>query len=410
MKNTGLLRLFLLTITGSFIAHTAFADGDFDSRTGGATNWANAGYPPDFAALCQGNLTPTRQTQFDSNLTKAEQELQDGNLDKAYDALGRADSAGTRGPNRTFYSAGIKCQGESVTRRLFVAWRDYYLARKAKGQKNIPLWVVAADGGKNGLLSYTNTYAGDDYRRAVMEVRTIIELKEQERDYGAFLLAEEEAMLQACNDALPEMKIHAESKHKEALAAEERGFNYMPTAKEKALIEDGAGIGKMMGATIDSETIVMGQRVTLSQDALQDARDCNFVLFNDSLNNDDYRKWQELPSSQRARKRGDTLIAKANDASLSFTSRDRYYDMAIDYYSFGHWKQQRDKAITTKDGIQDGLVAEQQETAAKVQQMQAEMETKLQGVEDAVQSMKKTESEKKSFNAEADALEAELGF
>lgn len=410
MKAAGLLRNFIAPVAGLLIFQLAVADSTFDARTGQEVNWGNAGYPPNFAALCQGDLTPKLQAQFDSNLAKAEQALQAGDLDAARDALGRADSAGIRGPNETFYSAGIKCQGEAVTRRLFVAWRDYYLARKAQGQKNIPLWVITVDGGKSGLLRYTENYDGDEYRRAVMGVRTIVERKEQERDYGAFLLKEEENMLRACNDALPEMKAHANNKHNAALAAEQSGFNYTPTAQEQAMIENGAGMGEMMGAAMDSELIVMGQRVRLSQDALHDARDWNFVLFNDSGNTEDNMYWQDLPSSKRARKRGDTLLAKAGDTGLSYASRDRYYDMAIDYYSFGYWKKQRDAALAAKDGIQDGVMAERQQAQANMQQMQADMETRLKSAEEGMEAMKKTEAEKKSFNDEADALEAELGF
>ena len=38
------------------------------------------------------------------------------------------------------------------------------------------------------------------------------------------------------------------------------------------------------------------------------------------------------------------------------------------------------------------------------------LEKKAEAVQQAVDDMQKTEAEKKSFNEEADALEAELGF
>jgi hypothetical protein len=410
MDTADLARNIFAAIFGLVIFQPGLADGKFDADTGQETNWANAGYPPNFAALCEGDLTPARQAAFDSNLAKAEQALKAGDMESARDALGRADSAGMRGPNETFFGAAIKCQGEAKARRLFIAWRDYYLALKAQGRKDIPIWVIVADSGKSGLLEYTQNYDGDEYRRAVIGVQKIIDSKEQERDYGAFLLSQEQAMLQASIDAIPAMQAYAESKHTAALAEEEKAFRWMPTQQEMSMIESSAAMGAGMGMAMDSELVLTGRRVSLSADLLQDARDWNFVLFKDSGNALDNITWQQLPSSKRAQQRGDTIMSKANDGSLSYESRDAYYEMAIDYYSFGHWNSQRDAAVAAKARIQDSLLAEQQQAAAKVEQMQADMEVRLKSAEQGMEAMKKTDAEKKSFNDEADALEAELGF
>jgi len=189
-----------------------------------------------------------------------------------------------------------------------------------------------------------------------------------------------------------------------------RAFNRAPTEQEKALLKSGSTFGAAMGAGMDSDALLTGQRVGESSNLLHDARDWNFVLFKDSGKSEDNISWQELPSSKRARQRGDTLLAKANDASNTFTARDSYYDMAIDYYSFGHWNSQRDAAVAAEASIQDDVMAERQQAEEKMQQMQADMESRLENAEQAMESMQKTEAEKKSFNDEADALEAELGF
>jgi len=404
------LRSVLATVIALFLFQAVLADGKFDARTGQETNWANAGYPPNFAALCQGDLLPKYQAEFDSNLAKAEQALKAGDLEQTREALSRADSAAIRGPNETFFNAAIKCQGEAKARRMFVTRRDYHLARKAQGKTDIPFWVIVADGGKSGISAYTQGYDAKKYRRAMTSVQKIVDRKEWERDYGAFLLSEEQAMLQAGKDALPEMRAHARSKHTEALAAEARAFNRAPTEQEKALLKSGSTFGAAMGAGMDSDALLTGQRVGESSNLLHDARDWNFVLFKDSGKSEDNISWQELPSSKRARQRGDTLLAKANDASNTFTARDSYYDMAIDYYSFGHWNSQRDAAVAAEASIQDDVMAERQQAEEKMQQMQADMESRLENAEQAMESMQKTEAEKKSFNDEADALEAELGF
>jgi len=410
MKNAGLLYHGTLSIISLLLFQPALADGTFDARTESNPDWSNAGYPPNFAALCQGGLTHKLQAEFDTNLNKAEQALQASNLDQAGEALSRASSASIRGPNETFYSAALKCQGETKARRMFVASRDYHLARKAQGEKDIPFWVIVASDGKSGIMNYTQAYDGNRYRRARMSVEAIIDEKERDRNYGAFLLSEEEAMLKACRDALPAMRDHADSKHSAALATEKEAFNRKPTEQEKSIAINSANAGTMLGMAIDSDLLMMGQRVGLSTRSLQDAQDWNFAFDKFGTKTEDGAKWQQLPSSQRAKQRGNTLLAKAGDSSISFTSRDAYYDMVIDYYQLGHWNSQLGEAETAKARIQGRVLAEQQQSEQQMQQMQTDMEEKAEDMKAALESMQKTEAEKKSFNDEADALEAELGF
>jgi len=410
MKNAGLLYHGTLTLISLLFFQPVVADGTFDARTESNPDWSNAGYPPNFAALCQGDLAPELQAEFDTNLDKAEQALQAGNLNQAREALSRANSAAIRGPNETFYSAALKCQGKTKARRMFVASRDYHLARKSQGNKDIPFWVIVAGGGKSGIMNYTQAYDGNKYRRAWMSVQTIIDEKERDRDYGAFLLSEEEAMLMACRDALPAMRAHANDKHAAALAAEKEAFDRQPTKQEQSVAQNSTSAGAMLGMAIDTELFLTGQRVGLSKSSLQDAQNWNFAFDKFGTKVEDDTKWQQLPSSQRAKQRGNTLLAKADDSNISFTSRNAYYDMIVDYYKLGHWNTQLAEAEAAKARIQDGVMAEQQQSEQRMQQMQAEMEEKAEDMKAALESMQKTEVEKKSFNDEADALEAELGF
>ena len=161
---------------------------------------------------------------------------------------------------------------------------------------------------------------------------------------------------------------------------------------------------------IDSDLFMMGQRVGLSTRSLQDAQDWNFAFDKFGIKVEDDTKWQQLPSSQKAKQRANTLLAKADDSSISFTSRDAYYDMVIDYYKLGHWNSLLATAETAKARIQDRVLAEKQQSEQQMQQMQADMEEKAEEMKAALESMQKTEAEKKNFNDEADALEAELGF
>jgi len=257
MKNAGLLYHGTLTLISLMLFQPAVVVFNDAATTESNPDWGNAGYPPNFAALCQGDLTPKLQAEFDTNLNKAEQALQAGNLDQAEEALNRASSAAIRGPNETFYSAALKCQGETKARRMFVASRDYHLARKAQGEKDIPFWVIVASDGKSGIMNYTQAYDGNRYRRARMSVQTIIDEKERDQNYGAFLLSEEEAMLKACRDALPAMRAHADNKHTAALAAEKEAFGRQPTEQEKSIAKNSSSAGAMLGMAIDSELLLM---------------------------------------------------------------------------------------------------------------------------------------------------------
>jgi hypothetical protein len=103
-------------------------------------------------------------------------------------------------------------------------------------------------------------------------------------------------------------------------------------------------------------------------------------------------------------------LEKAGDSQLSFAGRDNLYALAAEYYDFGGWAEQRDRAESMRDRIRPEVEAEQARRKVQLEQAKAEMERKAQSARESAEDMMKTEQEKEHFNKEADAMEAELGF
>ena len=122
---------------------------------------------------------------------------------------------------------------------------------------------------------------------------------------------------------------------------------------------------------------------------------------------DSYTNEQARPDSRRARKRGDAMLALADDASRSLDARDRLYSAAVSYFEFGGWTRQASQAKAARSAIQADLKAQQARQRAE---MDKALEKKRRDLEQARESMTKTEAEKERFKDEADALEAELGL
>jgi len=384
------------------------ADGEFEALTGGEVNWANAGHAPNFRAYCEADLPPDRLEKFNSSLTRAEGALESGDLEAARSALQDADGAAYRGGSDLDYSVSRKCLGEAADRRYFNAELDYHLQRQALGETNIPVWVIAAASGSQGIVDRLQGDKANRYGTAYGQCNDVSRQLQQEREYGAFVLSEEEEIIRACADAALEIQKYVRSLHDQAMAAEDVAFNRDPTPQESALINNMKGFAASMGSAVDPDAMLARQRVDESIGYLNDARDWNLVLGIDD--SDIPRAHSDMPESQRAVKRGNEMLSKAEDTSLDVLSRDDYYAMAIDYYDFGYAKDAARKARASRESIQVQVAARQQEADDNREAMQAEMEGKLENAAEAMEDMKKTDAEKKSFNEEADALEAELGF
>jgi len=112
-------------------------------------------------------------------------------------------------------------------------------------------------------------------------------------------------------------------------------------------------------------------------------------------------------SGLRAEERGIELLVRADDTSRSLRFRDSVYELAINYFDWCECRDKKSTAQAAREAIQPALAAEEAEREA---QMEAATDRMRQDAEQAMQDMQKTETEKKSFQEEADAMEAELGF
>lgn len=364
---------------------------------------ADAGYPPNFAAFCEGDLRPERQADFDASLAAAEQAVRAKNLDGARKALQDAGSAAFRGRNDLDYGKSIKCQGKAKAQRFFDADLGYHLQRQARGDTDIPYWVVAADAGGQGLADFIiNRRSGR--AGALRRIDDIALQLERDRDYGAFLLPQEERIIAACKDANTRVQQEARRIHDQELAAEDKAFRRSFTEQERAMTSDMASLANALGAAADEELVLTRRRVDDSMNHLREAR--SWFIYDAAMG----MKENESPESARALQRGNAMLAKAGDTSVDALSRDEYFEMAIGYFDFGDWKAEAAQATAARDGIQGEVARRQQQVEADTEEFVEEMRGKAENMEAAMQDMKKTEAEKKSFNEEADALEAELGF
>jgi hypothetical protein len=387
----------------------ANAQADFDAKTG---QWTGDVSPQSFAEYCRGELPADRQATFFAELDKAERVLAARNTADAKTALGKALSAVYRGGAET--DIAVKCLGEPIALR----WFTTQLALRRQVSRSGPrgtgpdyttLYVAAADRGTDGIVEVVSSQSATRFVRSVQTLKGIVDRIEADRKYGAFILPGEEAIEKACRDAVDPLSERARREHRATLAAEDQAFNRPATGQEieatnamggaEALASAIAGV--KVDATFTKETMVMRQRVSESRELLSTARIWNLGRYDDI---------QSRPTSQRARKRGDALLARANDTQHSFGARDRFYDYAIAYYKFGHWDNQVAKAASARDAIQPALQAERERQRANREKAREDMASRAEQVNQAREKMNKTEAEKQTFREEADALEAELGF
>jgi len=244
------------------------------------------------------------------------------------------------------------------------------------------------------------------FRGAVGSLEQIAARVDKDREFGAYILPQENAVAAACRDAVSQLRKLADQKHRAALEAEDRAFNRPLSEQEISFAESAANtqaatmaiVGVNMDTGHDKEAPFIAMRVTESQRHLRDARAWDL---------DEYDDPTTEPSSRRALERGDTMLARANDPAQGLEMRDDLYQDAEKYFQFGGFSKQAKAAESQRDAIQPALQAEK---ARREQQRDAALEQKAAAMQQAVDDMQKTEAEKQSFNEEADAMEAELGF
>ncbi|UCG72589.1 MAG: hypothetical protein JSV45_15310 [Chromatiales bacterium] len=402
----------LRALAASAVALSLFigAKADIDPVTGRAIG-GDVG-PRNFAEYCAGELSADRKEKFYAERDKAERAIAAGNPGDAEAAMYEALGAVYRGGSEES-DVPVKCLGQPTARRWLAMRLDLYRLQTQQASNErarAPQLFTAADrGGSAAVVSLVSDQRAGDFRSSLRALEGFIERVTNEREYGAFILAEEDAIATAFRDANGPLLQFANQQHRDALNAEDQAFHRAPTEQEFAAAGS-VGSAEMLakavaGVELDTamerEAILTGIRVGESQQFLGDARDWNL---------DQYSDVSALPSSQRARQRGDTMLAKANDTTQGLEVRDNYYEDAEWYYEFGEFDDLARTAKLQRAAIQPALQAERERREEQMEQAAADMEKKAEAVQQAVDDMQKTEAEKKSFNEEADALEAELGF
>lgn len=357
----------------------------------------------DFGTFCRDPLPADRMSRFRQNLTATETALASRDAEEARESFDIAMSAVYRGGGESDVS--VKCLGESTAGRWFDAKLE--LKRQQTAQRNsTDLYLIAADQGADGLVSTITQKEGSQIGSSVNWLQEIARRLRAEQAYGAFLLPGEQRILAASDTALKEIRALADKAIQAALREEAAAFERPVSDQERDLVTNtnnlASGLlGVELQLTDDPEVLYLERRAQESMEKLQKARAWDLKSAEDP---------GEPAWGTRARKRGDTVLEKAGDSQLSFAGRDNLYALAAEYYDFGGWAEQRDRAESMRERIRPEVEAEQAQKSAQLEQAEAEMERKAQSARESAEKMMKTEQEKQQFNKEADAMEAELGF
>lgn len=325
------------------------------------------------------------------------------------------EEAGSLTANVAGYSGSIflKCLGESTYRSYLETRHRLYQFEARSDPGNIRSVIQAA------LFDAVNNPAKDansvlssipvearSYRTAMDTCEGNLRSIEYHRENGAFILTDEEALENMVKKVIAQVVAEAKQQVRTALANEDTEFNRAATQQEKEAAANVAGAGQlakaMAGVDISNEMspqlITLNRQASASREWLRKASAWEFKSGNSSQ------------SFVRAEKRGDTLLARANDKSRDLILRDKLYDHAQKYYKWCNRDDKAARAENAHNAILPALEARQEQQRERLEQTQAEMKQKSKGMKEAIDSMKKTEAEKKQFKKEADELEEELGF
>jgi hypothetical protein len=366
-----------------------------------------------YAAAAPGNcaaMTDNGPQWFAAELDKAQATFRSGDSADAYAQL--QQSAGDL-PRRADVSLDARCVGPEL-------WQRYYRLRQAITQA---LGKKAEQAGKlagtNGALDrYVTGDNRDDARRVIPKLtptpkgtafiinrlRSEIALLEQAQATGFALLPDERAALAFWQKGLDGMINYAQAKTAEVLKAEAGLQTRAATDKELA-IEQAQGDAKTMASAVfgdDSLTPVNEaqrevNRAQASLDLLKAAEEWALAVAEAAT----------IPVKERATVRGDAMLAKANSTAYGPETRDLLYQAAEDYFTFAGNVRKLQAAERDRATNAPALQAVLDTRAAKIDQQGEKLR---QSASQVNQDLEKTEAQKKSFEEEADALEAELGL
>jgi hypothetical protein len=406
MSGAGGFNTFFLATAGIGVSFSVGAD--IDPRTGRPTGDVG---PANFAEFCAVALPASRNKTFFEQLEMAEKAVATGNDSAAESHLASALGAAYRGGAETDMS--VKCFGEDTWRRWFGIRQDLYRlqaqSRPGRGTEMAQLVTAAANGGRAAVVELVSSQQTQEFRTSMFTLWRATDQVEAERAYGAFVIGDQAAIAQSFREADEPLRAHAQRQARAALDAEDRAFNRDPTPEEVAMVDSGDASYKMAqamtGTAIETrasrEALLTEFRVRESREKLAEARAWNL---------DSSADLSTSIASQRARTRGDALLSKANDQQLGLEARDQYYAFAQWYFEFGQADQMAALAESQRAAIRPALEEERRQQDLAMGRAAADMEKKAADAQRAMKEMQKTDAEKKSFNEEADALEAELGF
>lgn len=371
--------------------------------------------PSTFAEACYGDVSADRKATYYAEMDKADAALAAGSVEMAGEATLAAHQAVFRGGSYAT-AISIRCLGSEAMQRWFDTHLELWRQGSAYGLEGRTgdfgtVVVIAHDRGTQGLIDVATSRPSSGFREAYYAITQVIERNEWQREFGTPLLPAEKAVAAACRDALGPLDAYRHKEIARALAEEDKAFNQPMTQQEErmaAQVEQYAQLGtRLSGAEIassaeDQKTLMMlERRVDESWAQINKARDLEWGS---------RQPGDKTQAMLRAEERGDILLARANDESRSLEVRDELYDEARDYFAFCDCDDKRRATNSARDTIQPALEAEEERRRMAMEKKRAEMEQQAEAMRKEVDDMKKTDAEKKSFQDEADAMEAELGF
>ena len=397
----GLLRLHTLTVLAGFLGSFCLQAQE--------TNIA-------FEDGCSRQSPEEMRPRVLKKLDELEAALSGGDLGKARTAKSEAEGATTDVAGWTGALA-MKClNDQQIYRRYFVASQELLGLEARSNPQDVASHVQSAlwqsindgDGSAGDILAdipgdYRNYRVARDYlNRAADGVAS-------HREVGAFVLPEETEIERQARQAIDLLDTHARQRSGEALAKETETFYREPTEFEKEGVQTLENLGEFAGAMAGLEMNtaeqtdyqLARQRIQESREQLRDARGWEIGVDSGAASS---------PVNQRAAKRGDEVLSWAENEKLSFTIRDEYYERALDYYNFCQCKDKTAPAVAAREAIQPQLQAEQARRQAQADEAGQRLKGQAEELQRAMDDLQKTEAEKKAFEEEADALEAELGF
>ncbi|MGI9343633.1 MAG: hypothetical protein ACR2QV_12350 [Gammaproteobacteria bacterium] len=411
------IRSVAVTVAIFGLAPVGPALADIDPVTG-----ENVGdtMPQNFDELCrtQKRIGEARgetmqqelRTRFYAELERAERALAAGNAGEASDTLYGAAATMYMG-GREGSMLSVKCLGEPTARRWFNVnlgvWRlatgDQRLEIGARDDMRYSLFADGAD----DVATRVRNVPAKRFKGSFRAVQDAVDMIESEREFGAFILQEEEQVVAAGGEALASLREFADGKIGAALNSEAVAFSRPATEQERQA-------GQLVGATGQIAQAMTGVDVDIDTEAQQQAMLVNLQTVDSMVQLEQARYYEidgdESRTNRRAEERGDTLLARADDDALALEARDNFYGIAESYYRFCYCDRERNSAERKRAAIQPALEAQRAEQQRKMDDARADLEKKAEAARESLEKMQKTEAEKKVFKEEADAMEAELGF